>query len=35
MMSVLDGMRPNATGTLNATTNDIPLQVGSGDTTSS
>jgi hypothetical protein len=34
MMSVLDGMRPNTNGTLNATTNDIPLQVGSGDTTS-
>jgi hypothetical protein len=36
MMSVLDGMRPGANGTLNATTSNIqPLQmVGSMDTTS-
>ena len=29
MMGILDGMRPNAQGTLNATTADMPLQVGS------
>ncbi len=34
MMGILDGMRPNAQGTLNATTADMPLQVGSTDTTS-
>ena len=35
MMSVLDGMRPGANGTLSATTADIPLQVnGPMDTTS-
>ena len=34
MMSVLDGMRPGANGTLSATTADIPLQMGAGDTTS-
>ena len=35
MMNVLDGMRPGANGTLNATSADIPLQVnGFGDTTS-
>ena len=34
MMSVLDSMRPNAQGTLSATTADMPLQMGSGDTTS-
>ena len=27
MMSVLDGMRPGANGTLNATTQNVPLQV--------
>ena len=34
MMNVLGGMMPGANGTLNATSADIPLQVGSGDTTS-
>ena len=34
MMGILDSMRPNAQGTLNATTADMPLQVGSTDTTS-
>ena len=35
MMNVLDGMRPNANGTLKATTADMPLQVaGTVDTTS-
>lgn len=34
MMGVLDSMRPNAQGTLSATTADMPLQMGSGDTTS-
>ncbi len=34
MMGILDGMRPNAQGTLNATTADMPLRVGSTDTTS-
>ena len=35
MMSVLDGMRPGANGTLNATSADVqPLQMGAGDTTS-
>jgi hypothetical protein len=34
MMNVLDGMRPGANGTLSATTQDIPLQLGGGDTTS-
>ena len=33
MMSVLDGMRPGANGTLNATSADVPLQVTGGDTT--
>lgn len=32
MMSVLDGMRPGANGTLNANTNNVPLQVTSTDT---
>jgi len=34
MMNVLGGMMPGANGTLNATSTDVPLQVGSGDTTS-
>ena len=35
MMNVLDGMRPNANGTLNATSANVPLQVGGNiDTTS-
>ena len=34
MMGVLDSMRPNAQGTLSATTQDMPLQMGGGDTTS-
>tara|TARA_B100000902_G_C26942850_1_gene731936 strand:- start:178 stop:522 length:345 start_codon:yes stop_codon:yes gene_type:complete len=35
MMSVLDGMRPGADGTLNANTSNTPLAVsGFGDTTS-
>ena len=33
-MNVLGGMMPGANGTLNATSTDVPLQVGSGDTTS-
>jgi hypothetical protein len=32
MMNVLDGMRPGANGTLNANTNNVPLQVTSTDT---
>ena len=32
MMNVLDGMRPGANGTLNAKTNNVPLQVTSTDT---
>ena len=32
MMNVLDGMRPGANGTLNATTGNTPLQVTSTDT---
>ena len=32
MMGVLDGMRPNAGGTMTANTNDIPLQVTNSDT---
>ena len=35
IQSVLGGMMPGANGTLSATSTDIPLQVGSGDTTSS
>ena len=31
-MGVLDGMRPNAGGTMTANTNDIPLQVTNSDT---
>jgi len=34
MMNVLGGMMPGANGTLNATSANVPLQVGSGDTTS-
>ena len=34
MMSVLDGMRPGANGTISANTNSMPLQMGSMDTTS-
>ena len=34
MMKVLGGMMPGANGTMSATTLDVPLQVGSGDTTS-
>ncbi len=34
MMNVLDGMRPGANGTLNATSADVPLQVSGVDTTS-
>jgi hypothetical protein len=34
MMNVLDGMRPGANGTINATSADVPLQVGTVDTTS-
>jgi hypothetical protein len=34
MMNVLDGMRPGANGTLSANTNNMPLKVASGDTTS-
>ncbi len=34
MMNVLNGMMPGANRTINATTADVPLQVGSGDTTS-
>ena len=33
-MNVLNGRMPGANGTMNATTADVPLQVGSGDTTS-
>jgi len=32
MMNVLNGMRPGANGTLNATTQNVPLQVTSTDT---
>ena len=35
IQNVLGGMMPGANGTLSATSTDIPLQVGSGDTTSS
>ena len=34
IQNVLGGMMPGAKGTLSATSADIPLQVGSGDTTS-
>ena len=34
MMSVLDGMRPGANGTISANTNSRPLQMSSMDTTS-
>lgn len=34
IQSVLGGMMPGANGTLSATTADIPLQMGGGDTTS-
>ena len=34
MMNVLDGMRPGANVTINATSADVPLQVTGGDTTS-
>ena len=34
MMSVLDGMRPGANGTISANTNSMPLQMNSMDTTS-
>ena len=34
MMSVLDGMMPGANGTISATSADVPLQVGTIDTTS-
>ena len=35
MMGVLDGMRPGASGTMSATSQDVPMQVGAGmDTTS-
>ena len=34
MMNVLDGMRPGANGTLNATSANVPLQVTGADTTS-
>ena len=34
IQNVLGGMMPGANGTLSATSADIPLQVGSGDTTS-
>ena len=34
IQSVLGGMMPGANGTLSATTADIPLQVGAGDTSS-
>ena len=34
MMNVLNGMRPGANGALNANTSNMPLQVGSNDTTS-
>ena len=34
MMNVLDGMRPGANGTINATSADVPLQVSGIDTTS-
>ena len=33
-MSVLDGMRPGANGTISANTNSMPLQMNSMDTTS-
>jgi hypothetical protein len=34
IQSVLGGMMPGSNGTLTATSADVPLQVGSGDTTS-
>jgi len=34
IQSVLGGMMPGANGTLSATTSNVPLQMGSGDTTS-
>ena len=34
IQSVLGGMMPGANGTLSATTANVPLQMGSGDTTS-
>jgi len=34
IQSVLGGMMPGANGTLSATSSDVPLQVGGGDTTS-
>jgi hypothetical protein len=34
IQSVLGGMMPGANGTLSATSTDIPLQVGGGDTSS-
>ena len=34
IQSVLGGMMPGANGTLSATSTDVPLKVGSGDTTS-
>ncbi len=34
IQNVLGGMMPGANGTLSATSVDVPLQVGSGDTTS-
>jgi len=34
IQNVLGGMMPGSNGTLSATSADIPLQVGSGDTTS-
>jgi hypothetical protein len=34
IQNVLGGMMPGANGTLSATSADVPLQVGSGDTTS-
>mgnify|MGYP000992413786 FL=1 len=34
IQNVLGGMMPGVNGTLSATSADIPLQVGSGDTTS-
>ena len=34
IQNVLGGMMPGANGTLSATTSNLPLQMGSGDTTS-
>ena len=34
IQNVLGGMMPGTNGTLSATSSDVPLQVGSGDTTS-